>query len=111
MHGEAKEWLDAVFFDRYLHVQSKWSHPWRLHATTVFFSTVLCDITATRLTEVCSNVIALNQLFNHSAEIECPISLRTPTRGCWNALQDAFFDVRVFYPNASSNRSSDPSAA
>ena len=32
-------------------------------------------------------------------------------RGFWNASQDAFFDVRVFYPNASSNRSSDPSAA
>ena len=32
MYGEAKEWLDAFFFDRYLHVQSKWSHPWRPHA-------------------------------------------------------------------------------
>ena len=34
MHGVAKdlEWLDALFFDRYLHVQSKWSHPWRPHA-------------------------------------------------------------------------------
>ena len=38
MHGEAKEWLDA-FFDRYLHVQSKWSHPWRPHAGLL---TVLC---------------------------------------------------------------------
>ena len=30
--SEAKEWLDAFFFDRYLHVQSKWSHPRRPHA-------------------------------------------------------------------------------
>ncbi len=29
-------------------------------------------------------------------------------RGFWNASQDAFFDVRVFYPNASSNRSTNP---
>ena len=32
MRGEAKEWLDAFFFDSYLHVQSKWSHPWHPHA-------------------------------------------------------------------------------
>ena len=32
-YGEAKEWLDTFFFDRYLHVQSKWSRPWRLHAS------------------------------------------------------------------------------
>ena len=38
MHGEAKEWLDT-FFDSYLHVQSKWSHPWRPHAGRL---TVLC---------------------------------------------------------------------
>ena len=39
MHGEAKEWLDAFFFGSYLHVQSKWSHPWRPHAGLL---TVLC---------------------------------------------------------------------
>ena len=32
-------------------------------------------------------------------------------RGFWNASQDAFFDVRVFYPNASSNRSTTTSSA
>ena len=32
-------------------------------------------------------------------------------RGFWNRAQDAFFDVRVFYPNASSNNSSEPSSA
>ena len=31
--------------------------------------------------------------------------------GFWNRSQDAFFDVRVFYPNASSNRSANPSSA
>ena len=39
MLGEAKEWLDAFFFGSYLHVQSKWSHPWRPHAGLL---TVLC---------------------------------------------------------------------
>ena len=29
-YGEAKEWLDT-FLDRYLNLQSKSSHPWRLH--------------------------------------------------------------------------------
>ena len=32
-------------------------------------------------------------------------------RGFWNAAQDAFFDVRVFYPNAPSNRSRSITAA
>ena len=42
MHDEAKKWLDAFFFDRYLHVQSKWIRaidPWRPHAGLL---TVLC---------------------------------------------------------------------
>ena len=46
MHGEAKEWLDAFFFDSYFHVQSKWSHPWRPHAGLLTVLTSLCSIAA-----------------------------------------------------------------
>ena len=40
-------------------------------------------------------------------------SLRQDIRahGFWSAGQDAFFDIRVFHPNASSNRSTTTAAA
>ena len=58
------------------------------------------DITTTLLTEVFSNV---------NTELTLPpLEL---TGGFWNALQYAFFDIKVFYPNASSNHSNDPLAA
>ncbi len=56
------------------------------------------DITASLLTEVC-HIMSLPSHPEHqqpcSAQYSC----------FWNNHQDAFFDVRVFYPNAPSNRS------
>ena len=40
-----------------------------------------------------------------SANSEDGARLDIRARGFWNRSQDAFFDVRVFYPNAPSNRS------
>ncbi len=46
-----------------------------------------------------------------SANTEDGARLDIRARGFWNRSQDAFFDVRVFYPNASSNRSTNISSA
>ena len=77
------------------------------------------DITASLLTEVCHNVAtepALQQLTGErmvarTAKSDEGARLDIRARGFWNRAQDAFFDIRVFYPNASSNRSSEPSSA
>ena len=77
------------------------------------------DITATLPMEVCSNVSTEPTLQPLSGERMSNLTSKTGdgarvhicARGSWNASQDAFFDVRVFYPNASSNHSSDPPAA
>ena len=77
------------------------------------------DITATLLTEVCHNVATepllqplTNESFNHrSANTEPNARLDIRARGFWNTGQDAFFDVRVFHPNASSYRSMTTTAA
>ena len=53
------------------------------------------DLTANLLTEVC-----------HNAEARLDIKARS----FWNPIQDAFFDVRVFHPNASCYRSKDTAA-
>ena len=45
-----------------------------------------------------------------SANIDDGACTDVHARGFWNASQDAFFNVRVFYPNASSNRSTDLSS-
>ena len=79
----------------------------------------LRDITATLLTEVCHNVTTEPTLQPLSGETFDARSTNTNdgarvdirARGFWNASQDAFFDVRVFYPNASSNRSTTTSSA
>lgn len=79
----------------------------------------LCDITATLLTEVCHNVTTEPTLQPLSGENFDARSTNTSdgarvdirARGFWNATQDAFFDVRVFYPNAPSNRSTLTSSA
>ena len=79
----------------------------------------LRDITATLLTEVCHNVTTEPTLQPLSGENFDARSTNTNdgarvdirARGFWNASQDAFFDVRVFYPNASSNRSTTTSSA
>ncbi|MCG8626248.1 MAG: hypothetical protein MJE68_30150, partial [Proteobacteria bacterium] len=76
------------------------------------------DITATLLTEVCNNVatepplqpLSGERMTARSANTEDGARVDIRARGFWNASQDAFFDVRVFYPNASSNRSTDPSS-
>ena len=50
-------------------------------------------------------------LIARSANTNDGARLDIRARGFWNASQDAFFDVRVFYPNASSNRSTMTSSA
>ena len=77
------------------------------------------DITATLLTEICHNVATepplqplTNETFAHrSANTEPNARLDIRARGFWNTGQDAFFDVRVFHPNASSNSSMTITAA
>ena len=77
------------------------------------------DITASLLTEVCHNVATEPPLQPLTGEILSARSANTDNharldiraRGFWNVAQDAFFDVRVFYPNASSNRSTVISSA
>ena len=69
------------------------------------------DITAS--TELCSNVATEPALQPLSGENMTARTANTDdgarvdirARGFWNGRQDAFFDVRVFYPNASSYRS------
>ena len=73
------------------------------------------DITATLLTEVCHNAATERSLqplrgetlAARSANTDNNAELDTRARGFWNNSQDAFFDVRVFYRNAPSNRSAD----
>ena len=79
-----------------------------------WFSTIrhnkICDLTASLLTEVCHNVSvepALQSLngenFSHcTANVDDGAHTDLRARGFWTAHQDAFFDVRVFYPSASS---------
>ena len=71
------------------------------------------DITASLLTEVCSNVATEPHLQPLSGETFRLASANTDdgarldirARGFWRVCQDAFFDVRVFHPNAPSNSS------
>ena len=71
------------------------------------------DITASLLTEVCHSVATEPPLQSLSGELlnlrsanrEDGARLDIRARGFWNGAQDAFFDVRVFHPNASSYRS------
>ena len=73
------------------------------------------DLTADLLTEVCHDVEIEPQLQEltgehfslRTANMEDGARLDVKARGFWeNRLQCAFFDVRVFYPNAQSNQSS-----
>ena len=43
----------------------------------------------------------------HTANTDDGACVHVRARGFWNMSQDTFFDVRVFYPNASSNCSTD----
>ena len=71
------------------------------------------DLTASLLTEVCPNVAIEPHLQPLSGESFRLASTNTDdgarldvrARGFWNTRQDAFFDVRVFHPNAPSNSS------
>ena len=71
----------------------------------------LRDITASLLSEVCHNVATeplLQPLSGESLIHRTTITtddsrLDVRARGFWSAAQDAYFDVRVFHPNASSN--------
>ena len=73
----------------------------------------LRDLTATMLTEVCHNVAIKPHLQPLSGEILTHRSAITTddtrldihARGFWTEAQDAYFDVRVFHPNAPSNSS------
>ena len=77
------------------------------------------DITATLLTEICHNVATepllqplTNESFTHrSANTDPNARLDIRARGFWSTGQDAFFDVRVFHPNAPSNCSMTTTAA
>ena len=70
-------------------------------------------LTASLLTEVCPNVAIEPHLQPLSGESFRLASTNTDdgarldvrARGFWNMRQDAFFDVRVFHPNAPSNSS------
>ncbi len=71
------------------------------------------DITASLLTEVCHNVatepppqpLSGEILHHRTANKEDGARLDIRARGFWSGAQDAFFDVRVFHPNAFSYRS------
>ena len=73
----------------------------------------LRDITASLLSDVCHNVATESRLqplsgesMTHRTAIttdEARLDIRA--RGFWTAAQDAYFDVRVFHPNAPSNSS------
>ena len=73
----------------------------------------LVDLTASLLTEVCPNVAIEPHLQPLSGESFRLASTNTDdgarldvrARGFWNTRPDAFFDVRVFHPNAPSNSS------
>ena len=77
------------------------------------------DITATLLTETCHNFGTkpllqplTDESFTHrSANTDPNPRLDIRAHGFWNTDQDAFFNVRVFHPNASSNRTQTTAAA
>ena len=68
------------------------------------------DLTASLLTQVCHNVATEPSLQSITSETFSLVSAKTTNnahmdvkaRGFWSRGQDAYFDVRVFYPNASS---------
>ena len=73
----------------------------------------LRDLTAKLLEEVCANVAIEPQLqplqgeeLGRSANREDGARLDIRATGFWNHAQDAFFDIRVFYPFASSYQNS-----
>ena len=71
------------------------------------------DLTASLLTKVCHNIVTEPSLQPITSETFSVASANTSNdarldvtaRGFWSRGQDTYFDVRVFYPNASSYRS------
>ena len=84
--------------------------PWRL---PIAKHNEIRDIAAQWLTEVCRDVEKEPQLQSLSGEVILPRTankqddarLDMRAKGFWSRQQDAFFDVRVSHPNASSYRS------
>ena len=69
-------------------------------------------MTASLLKEVSSNVATepcLQPLSGENLRL-ASANANDGARGFWSICQDAFFDVRVFHPNTSSNRSGKLSA-
>ena len=71
------------------------------------------DLTASLLSTVCHNIVTephLQPLSGESMRLRSIITtdearLDIRARGFWSVAQDAYFDVRVFHPNAPSNSS------
>ena len=79
----------------------------------------LRGVMASLLSEVCHNVATEPRLqplsrepLIHHTTITCDDArLDIRAKGFWSAAQNAYFDVRIFHPNAPSNRSGSLSAA
>ena len=77
------------------------------------------DITADLLSEICHDVevepklqpLTGERLSHRTANVEKEARLDVKAHGFWDRMQCAFFDFRVFYPNAQSNHTSQPSTA
>ncbi len=54
------------------------------------------------------NPLSGESLIHRTAITTDDARLDVRARGFWSAAQDAYFDVRVFHPNASSNTSAEP---
>ena len=84
----------------------------KLGGYTIMRHNEVRDTEADLLREVCRDVRIEPQLmplsgqqFSRSANHECMARLDISSRGFWNPMEKAFFDVRIFHPNADSNRS------
>ena len=74
------------------------------------------DLLASQLTEVCGNVaveptlapVSGEQFSSHSVNTADGARADIRARGFWTSHEDAFFDIRVFCPNAASYLSSSP---
>ena len=83
----------------------------RLGGYTIMRHNEIRDVEASLLREVCRDVqvepalIPLNgQQFHASANHSDNARLDVSARGLWAPMEKAFFDVRIFHPNAASNR-------
>ena len=84
----------------------------KLGGYTIMRHNELRNTEADLLREVCrdmqiepSLLPLTGQQFNRSANHEDMARLDDSAQGFWSSMGKAFFDVRMFYPNASSNRS------